>query len=355
MTLPAPPKPVRRPVTRFSPTLLEAISTCKLQAAFSLDPAFQTLRRPGPAALLGQAAHRLLEDAARGRFRSVPPGELPEVLQAAWDDEMRDAAARLATGRLEPPPPPVAWPGYELTRVRLLRRLARQLRQPRATHPGTATVAVERPLEDPSTGLYGRPDRVEQAGLHVRVVDAKTGLEQTDIRPAQRRQLLLYAYLVRQQLGRWPDEVAVEDVAGRRLVEPVLPAEAAAVAQEAAATVRQFNSALAESPSALALATPTAKACRRCPFRVVCWPFWQAAQEDWQLLPCFAGVVQETREDLHLLLLRVEAPRWTAERQVRVLGAPPVAKAGQVVGLVDAAPAGIDQVRVRWQTQLVPW
>jgi hypothetical protein len=355
MTLPEPPRPARRPVTRFSPTLLEAIGTCKLQAAFSLDPAFGGLRRPVPAALLGQAAHRLLEDAARGRFSSVPLEELAVLLQAAWDDEMRHAAAQFAVGRLAPPPPPSEWPGYELTRVRLLRRLARQLRHPRATRARTATVSVERPLEDSATGLHGRPDRVEHAGPHVRVVDIKTGLAQRDIRPAQRRQLLLYAYLVRQQLGRWPDEVAVEDIAGRRLVEEVRPAEAAAVVQEAVVAVREFNDMLTRSPSVLTLASPSAEGCRHCPFRVVCWPFWQAVREDWQLPPCFAGFVQATQRELHWLLLRVEAPRWAAGRSVTVLGVsdPPVA--GHGVGLVDAAPIGINQVRARWQTQLVSW
>jgi hypothetical protein len=355
VTLPEPPRPGRRPLTRFSPTLLEAIGTCKLQAVFSLDPAFRSLRRPVPAALLGRAAHRLLEDAARGRFRSVPSPELAQVLQAAWDDEMRDAAAQFAVGRLAPPPPPPEWPGYELTRVRLLRRLARQLRQPRTTRAGTATVSAERPLEDPAIGLHGRPDRVEQAGSHVRVVDIKTGLEQTDIRPAQRRQLLLYACLVRQQLGRWPDEIAIEDVAGRRLVEQLRPADAAAVVQEAVASVREFNDMLTRSPSVLSLAAPSAEACRHCPFRVVCWPFWQAVREDWQLPPCFAGFVEEARKDLQQLLLRVEAPRWAAGKPVSVLGVSDAPAAGQAVGLVDAAPAGINQVRARWQTQLVPW
>ncbi len=355
MTLPAPPRPASQPVARFSPTLLAAIDTCKLQAAFSLDPAFHALRRSEPAALLGQAAHGLLEAAARGQFGSVPRGELAEVLQAAWDDEMRDAAARLGVGRLVSPPPPREWPGYELTRVRLLRRLARQLRQPRAARPGTAAVRVEWPLQDPATGLHGRPDRVEQVGSLLRVVDMKTGLAQKDIRPTQRRQLLLYAYLVRQQLGRWPDEVAIEDVAGRRLVEAVRPAEATAAVQEAVTAVREFNDTLAHTPSLHALATPSAEGCRYCPFRVVCWPFWQAVRQDWRLPPSFAGVVQETRQHVHRLLLHVEAPGWTAGKSVTILGAHTLVETGQAVGLVDAAPAGIDQVRVRWQTQLVPW
>jgi hypothetical protein len=211
-------------------------------------------------------------------------------------------------------------------------------------------------LEDPRTGLHGRPDRVEQVGHLVRVVDAKTGLAQVDIRLEQRRQLLLYAYLVRQQLGRWPDEIAVEDVAGRRLVEPVQAQDAVAVVQEAVTAVREFNDRLARSPSLLTIASPSAEACRHCPFRVICWPFWQAVQEDWRLPPSFAGLVHEVREDLHLLVLHADAPRWAAEREVRVLRVPrSVAKAGQAIGVVDAAPAGTSQVRVRWQTQLTTW
>jgi hypothetical protein len=71
--------------------------------------------------------------------------------------------------------------------------------------------------------------------------------------------------------------------------------------------------------------------------------------------PSFVGSVEDTQEDLRWLRLRAEAPRWAAGKTLRVLGLSHPPDAGEVIGLVDAAPAGIDQVRVRWQTQLVPW
>jgi hypothetical protein len=205
------------------------------------------------------------------------------------------------------------------------------------------------------TGLHGRPDRIEQAGRHLRVVDFKTGSGQTDLRPSQRRQLLLYAYLVHRQLGRWPNEIAVEDAAGRRIVEPVQPAEVDAVVQEAVAAVHEFNDSLLRGPSMANIASPAADACRQCAFRAACGPFWQELDPDWQLLACLAGLMQEEQKYPRRLVLRVEAPKWMAGRRVSVLGYSGVAEEAQIVAVVDASPAGTDQVRIRWYTQLVPW
>jgi hypothetical protein len=179
---PSAPTPVWRAIARFSPTLVEAITTCALKAAFSQDPAFGWLRRPMPASLLGQAAHRLTEAATTGRFDGLSGQRLRQALEEAWEAEVATAAAKLSQAwTVAPPPPPRDWPGYELTRVRLIRRLTRLVdrRHDRAGAPtgrGEAMVVVERALEDPSTGLYGRPDRVETLGSRTRVVDLKADI-----------------------------------------------------------------------------------------------------------------------------------------------------------------------------------
>ena len=365
MTQPSAPVPDARPIARFSPTLVEAITSCALKAAFSQDPAFRRLRRPTPSSLLGQAGHRLTEGAFRGRFDADSAERLRRTLEGAWQAEVATAAKELADAwTVAPPPPPRDWPGYELTHVRLIRRLARlvEQRHGRASAPTARSepaVVTERALEDPTTGLHGRPDRVERLNSRIRVVDLKAGwTQQPEIRASQRRQLLLYAYLVYRDTDRWPDEIAIEDASGRRATEPVDAEEATAALNQAVQAVRRFNSALASGQSPIRLATPSPESCRHCPFRAVCEPYWNAVRIDWPLLPSVLGEVITTSPAFGQAQLAAVRPSYRAGSTITVLGIGQggLPSPGVVVGVVDAYSTGQDDaLQARWATQLEQW
>jgi hypothetical protein len=366
VSAPRAPIPTRQAIERFSPTLVEALLTCPLKAAFSQDPTFRRLRRPTPGALLGQAAHRLTEAASSGRFDAHSGPQLRAALEEAWTMEVDTATTRLHQAwTIAPPPPARDWPGYALGRVRLLRRLTGlvERRQGRAAIPaarGQATVTVEQTLEDPTTGLHGRPDRVETLGHHTRVVDLKTGwTQQPEIRDSQRRQLLLYAYLVYRARGRWPQEIAIEDAAGRRATEPVQPEEPMATVNAALQAVQAYNDAVDAGQSPLSLATPSPEACRHCPFRVVCGPFWQATTMEWPQRPGVVGVVTATSSTVGRLEVTAEQPAHWAGSTVTVLGISPAIlprAVGERVGIVDTYSTGQDrELQARWDTQLERW
>jgi hypothetical protein len=364
VTPPPPPAPSRQPIARYSPTLLEALLACPLKAAFSHDPAFRRLRRPTPASLLGQAAHRLTEAASKGRFEGLSGQALRQALEQAWSAEVAAAAATLGQAwTVAPPPPPRDWPGYELTRVRLLRRLTRLVdrRRDQAAAPAGRgpTVMVEQALQDSTTGLHGRPDRVETSGAGTRVVDLKTGwTQQPEIRDGQRRQLLLYAYLVFRASGTWPAEIAIEDASGRRATEPVHPEQATAAVDQAVQAIERYNAAIRTGRAPLSLATPSPDACRYCPFRAVCEPYWKTATADWPMLPSVLGAVTATSPAVGRVQLAAAQPIQLTGSTITVLGIGPAALpgTGEHVGIVDAYPTGQDgEFQARWITQVERW
>jgi hypothetical protein len=365
VTQPSAPTPTSRAIARFSPTLVEAVTACALRAAFLQDPAFRGLRRPNPSSLLGQAAHRLIEDAVRGRFDVISVESLRGTLEEAWDAEVATAARRLAAAwTVAAPPPPRDWTGYELTHVRLVRRLARLVEQRRSrvstlTSRGESAVVAERSLEDPTTGLHGRPDRVERLSSRTCVVDLKAGwTQQPEIRATQRRQLLLYAYLVYRDTGRWPDDMAIEDASGRRATDPVHPEEAIAALEEAVQAIQRFNSAVGSGQSPLSLATPSPESCRYCPFRAVCGPYWNAVRIDWPMLPSMLGEITATSPAFGRVQLVAAQPSFRIGSTITVLGVAQAAlpKLGEFVGVIDAYATGRDgEFQARWATQLEPW
>jgi hypothetical protein len=248
--------------------------------------------------------------------------------------------------------------------VRLVRRLARLVEQRRKRPSSSATrgeytVVAERTLEDPSTGLQGRPDRVERLNGRTNVVDLKAGwTQQSEIRATQRRQLLLYAYLVYRDTGRWPDEITIEDASGRRATQPVHAEEAMAVLEEAIHALQRYNSAIASGESTLSLATPSPDSCRHCPFRAVCNPYWNTVQADWPTLPSMLGEVTTTSGALGRMELVAAQPSFRTGATITVLGIAPAAllNPGDFVGVIDAFATGRDdEFHARWVTQIEPW
>ena len=140
---------------------------------------------------------------------------------------------------------------------------------------------VEHRLEDPATGIYGTPDRVELIHGRLRVVDLKSGLHQQDATDNQRRQLLLYAHLVKATLGQAPDDLVIIDIGGRKTYvafDTSDMAEAVRVAQRARDA---WNSGISSRQPPYSLAAPGPSACRWCPFRVTCRPSWETWAPEW--------------------------------------------------------------------------
>lgn len=361
--------PSLEPLGSISPTLANSLQQCWLRVAYSRDPALRRLRRPTDRTALGTAAHALTEKAWKGDLSGSGTTD-QDSMSAAWEQVVGQQNLRLAAAWAPAvPPAPLRWPGYALTRARLLRRLLIVVSEhtpniapvhAAAGHSGQLPPLpwVERRLEDGSTGLIGTPDRVEQRGEQVVVVDFKSGVHQDEMTPAQELQLLLYAHLVQIALGALPQVAVVLDGAGQEKVLQISAATVAAAVAEVTSLRDRYNAALAGATPA-SLAAPGPGACRGCPYRPVCRPFAEQWSEDWKVGRGVRGGLQ--KQSMHAGAWEIEvlaqAPLELKGSLVRVTGlvAAMPAAPGDEVAVVRTDVLGDSHVlRSRWSTLLWP-
>lgn len=359
----APKAPSPRPIERVSPSLGEALLACPLRTAFRRDPDFAGLERGNTFSALGLVSHTLTEEVARGDFAQLSDSEREEAVASrfaaliAEQDEVLRRERSWATL-----PDPERWPGYGPTRRRLLRRLGTPPAKAGPTSPrGEQGTVLEVELRAPDLPLLGRPDRVERDGEGVHLVDLKSGWgEMTEMRPAHRRQLLIYAYVWHAVKGEWPLDARIERLDGSSLPLSVDPAEASAVAEDLLARRKAFNEAI--ESNIWAIASPSPEACINCAFRATCPPFFATDTEEWGMpLRSVLGSVEEVESlggSLALNLSREAGDMPPEVERARVIGVPAVAEVepGERVAVIDAAPSRVaGEVRVTWNSCVYSW
>lgn len=360
-----PTEPRLAPLGRLSPSLGEALRACGLRVAFRSDPEYGSLRRPSPASALGLVSHALLEALARGDYDTVMEGELEPTLQAAWNAHVYEMQAEIEKAwPLGSVPPPSRWPGYQLTRVRLLRLLIDQARRRRGGNRAeSALVAAEKWLEAPGLPLHGRADRIERSASGVELVDLKSGWTlPAELQPSHRRQLLFYAYLWHAESGEWPARASVQRLDGTRLSFEIDPTEASDLVSDLLRRLEAFNRAAEDGSPPESLAAPAAATCRHCEYRASCRSFFRAVDDGWGwYLKSVVGSVTARFVDgaSAVFELDVEASNLPdGVSRVRLLGVPSdlLPEVGQRVAVVDATPTRVPgNLRATWETQLWTW
>lgn len=358
-------------LAEVSPTAAMALSQCFLKVAYSRDPHYRPLRRLTHRTALGIAAHRLTERCNRGEYDADCGVPVDVWLRAAWQSVVADLHELLREDwHPADPPPPRAWPGYALTRACLLTRLAPvALKQARPGRParsegrtafeGTPPLPwVERRLKDESRGLVGRPDLVEERNGSVVVVELKSGTGQITVSEEQRRQLLLYAHLVRTSGLPLPQRAVVLDAAGREHELIVTPAEVAAAVERLVHLRTAYNTAL-RGATARELAAPGPDACCRCPYRAACGPFLASWSEEWNVGRGVWGTLlgQTKYRSGYEAKVLAKGPIELRGQTVRLLGlvAPLSAEVGEDVAAVRTDVLGGPAVQLtRWSTLLWP-
>lgn len=354
-------EPSPEPMEWLFPTALDSFSSCPKRLGFQRDERFKHWSRSGTRVGLGRTAHRLTE--------LVHSGEAPSDgrrgwLEQQWSLLLAEEHDRLMTSwNHSQVPSPKDWPGETATRVRLLRTLENvevsatahprlpsgspvPARAPRwATGAGAAPLPwIERALFDATTHLAGIPDRVEKRLGVLRVVDLKSGVRQREISAAQRRQLMIYAHLVRATLGALPQEVVVVDARGRESCIEVEAHEVDRDVQLAREALAKFNAAAAAA-CLPAIATP--ETCRGCPFRVVCSTYWMFRDDRWGTVDV-QGVVGDVSADS--IVVRDHSDPG---RKIRVVGTERLTvRIGDQVVALDLERAGPGAGRLRWWSRV---
>ena len=354
----ATPAPSR--ISEFSPTLANQLAACQLRVAFARDERLHQWRRPSTSTVLGVVAHAVTEAAFRRREWPSTPGEVRTLIEGQWDSEViRGTSALEEAWAPAKPPPAVEWPGFALTRARTVRRALRVAAAATTRSGAVQEVSggIEISLRDPTTGLFGRADRIDSDGDSTRVVDLKTGIHQDEPTDEQRRQLLLYAVLVFRNTGRWPSSIAVEDASGYQHELPLDPADAESTLQEVTAAVVSFNNKV-ENGDFFATADPSPDRCRWCSFRVVCQPFWNEVAADWDQRAALGTVVGSGSSGTgSFVSLSIERPLEREGQLLQVIALPAPLEASvtkvAVVDWVGRWESG--GVRARWSTLIRGW
>lgn len=278
------------------------------------------------------------------------------TVEGSWTSHVERASHDLAKA-WEPatPPVPEEWPGYHLTKARVIRR-AMRLRKVGGSSVGEhrAPVLVEQEFRDDANRLRGRPDRVEGPKDARRIVDLKMGLNQADPTKAQLRQLMFYGHVVEVATGDRVSEIAVEDASGRRWTHPLDHDEVNALVGLIQSTRNTYEAARVRG-TLETLAAPSSDGCRWCPYRVTCGPYWATLESTWshasvlghidKVLPAADGSILEMTADSPI--------DSTGSGWIVSLAPAETAVAGSQITVAGAELTGTERhLRWRWSTTM---
>lgn len=272
-----------------SPTLAESMRVCYLRAGLSKAKGISPYILGNPKGWLGSAYHEVLE--------KLPDVDLEkESIDGAVDRLFNHAVQAQHKRNLEHSldrrfGAPVTWPGYYVARESVLlraRELARTTPKVDAVGPSVqTTVAVirERELSAFDGHLVGRPDIIRGH----EVLDYKSGtivefdeVAQSDVvKAAYVRQLRIYGFLVKETFGWWPTHGYLLPLAGASVEVRLDPDECSHEAAEAVALMQGYNKKVSSGAAVKEFASPSAKHCQWCPYKLLCEPFWQIASPEW--------------------------------------------------------------------------
>lgn len=340
----------------ISPSLANDLLDCRYRVAWQLDPRFRPLRRPSTFSELGVIAHGIIEDSAHGMFVG-DPARAREAVEKRWDERASRAEGELARAwHPAQVPSRDQWPGYHLTKARVMRYVAdgaTQMKRSSTEAPSTRRI-VESPLEDDLFMLRGRPDRVEGPAEARRIVDVKSGLRQAEPTAPQLRQLMLYGHLVETATGDQVEEIVIEDASGSRWTQGFSRSAADSLVNDIAKARDDYNAA-AHDGSLAAAAVPSADCCRRCPFRVVCSPYWAALTMAWGHGSAF-GVVRRSQRAATGSVLELDVSSPSDGAGAWVVSGVPIALAApeREIAFADGEFTGAARY-LRWRWSTLTW
>jgi hypothetical protein len=354
-------------VQQISPSLAAQGEKCLLAVIFALDSNYANLRSRGTQfSALGQICHDLWEREGNREFDGVANEDLRDALRAAWDEAEQanvDHLRRSLNG--VEPQKPRDWTDYVAKRLGALDLIKRAVLARRASTAAIATSSqrpsVEESINVPGLAIKGRPDRVVWRQGVPHIIDLKTCPADSEMRPEHRRQLLAYAYLWHAQHGDWPATATIQYVGGERHTIDVNPTEADSVAAQMIALLNQVNSdRVTTAPDSFA--TPSPEACRWCPFKVACAPFFESVTPEWgfyrrQVLGTVESI-DPSGETLSIMLTNGAGDIARDISHVALLGVPPdeALRVGDCLAVVGAHATGSPStLRYSWETVLCVW
>jgi hypothetical protein len=260
------------PLATTSPSLGNEMRICPLRAGLASCREADEWVLHDPRLWLGTALHALLEKARREGLADI---------EGAWDGEIARFVQRIGSHQFDRRfSDRTRWPSYYLTRQRALSSAAKLNSAPKA--PSVAArlptkSGTERRLAARGGRLVGRPDRFDRTtvtDIKSNLPDRATplGLELFD---RYRRQILIYAAIIAESLGFWPNKGVIAGASGETIEFGLAPAECDAEADDAIADLDAWNGALSSAAHAADIARPSETSCGSCRFQLLCPAFWE--------------------------------------------------------------------------------
>ncbi len=269
-------------IPAVNPSLAEVLRLCPLRAGLSRADGADQLVLGNPKAWLGTAYHAVLEHA--GYCSGANSEGAHEAAWLAAVDRQHDRAQIHPLDRRFGPPE--RWPGYHLVRAMALLRAREFSSTPRSPSPSGSPqgkgAGREQWLSGANGRLVGRPDVLRDDA----VIDYKTGdvheHDDTNVMKASYvRQLQLYGFLVKECTGIWPTRGVLLPMEGPPLEIELEPTACERVAADALELLARYNREVQAGGTVAALASPSASACKWCPYQVLCPAFWEIAGPSW--------------------------------------------------------------------------
>jgi len=309
---------IRQPV---SYSAFAVFRECGLRLRYSRasQSAFPTIE--SPAGAIGTALHETL--AQIGTLSAESGGDLAQYSRRLVD-AFRERC-ELARQRLTqyPRSQSLPWPVGRVEQIEnALIRVARNTLDSGTVHRArslSAQASTEAEILSRDGVVLGKIDRAESVRGAVTLIDYKSALDATEeTRRSAEEQLQLYCYLWHDSTGTWPQRGIANFVAANVIadvnVEPSACNETAEAVRSFAARLGSLNGARADE-----IARPGA-ACRFCPYKPWCRPFWNT-QETVGTLPSIAmglqGKLTQKLENGNVTLMQVRNSVRSADVRFR--------------------------------------
>lgn len=282
------------PIANTSPTLATVMSKCFLRAAFA-NSEHSAYTFPWPKAMLGSAAHQVLESVYKGEIAVRNEAEAILQISGLWENALEEQRARILDNPIQQAflsrfGEAQKWPGYSLRRARtVLRALSiwREVSAGASRYAAnlSAAGAAEERLSAFDGRLRGRLDKVFTNRDGVHLIDYKTGSiydersegERQAIKADYVNQLLIYAAMYHNERGVWPVSAILEPLEGSLEEITIYPEEAIQAARKALDFLSKYNKMIADGALISDFAAKTLEPCRLCSFKAFCEPFWDMA------------------------------------------------------------------------------
>jgi len=264
-------------IDRTSPSMWADMRLCGLRSLLASAPRAQDWVLHDPRAWLGTAFHRVMS-AAR------IPGAL-NSLESVWKKTVDELATQAAHHPLDRRfTSPEKWPSYFIVKQRAL-ALAAANSPPASVVTSQARAVTlpsqrgsERRFEARAGKLVGRPDYFDG----ITITEYKSSLPNREWRIAPiiiegfQRQLRLYAAIIGETTGNYPDAARVVAASGETLAVPIERTACTQEADAAMSAMDSLNSLVAANTPVDQLAVVSPESCSRCFYKLICDAFWQS-------------------------------------------------------------------------------